>query len=185
MTATKKTHSIAFRNTSAFSLIELIAVIAIIISLVGISVGVFRYSKVRSIESRVRAEIKMLELALDSYKVDHGEYPQATSNPHGNLVNATNNAVTLYKALSGNAAGTDLVPDSTNKAYFTSFKFGKSGNLATNGSGEYFIIDSMDAPYHYLSGSSGSQSNKVTFDLWSLGVDQTDGTADDIANWKF
>jgi prepilin-type N-terminal cleavage/methylation domain-containing protein len=167
-----------------FTLVELLAVMAIIAIIAGLTIGAFSYANRRSVESRTKAEIKALELAIEAYKLDKGAYPASANTTRGTVSAAIANSKELYKALSGNSAGTSLAPDSGNRAYFTAFNDGKNGNI-TKDSGLYYILDPNRSPYNYIAGSPSVQTNKVSFDLWSFGIDGVNDTADDIANWKF
>ena len=58
-----------------FTLIELLIVVAIIAILAAIAVPNFLEAQTRAKISRVRAEQRTLDLALESYKVDNNKYP--------------------------------------------------------------------------------------------------------------
>jgi len=58
-----------------FTLIELLAVIAIIGILVGVVIGVGGNVRQKAAKSRAKAEIAAIELALERYKIDNGDYP--------------------------------------------------------------------------------------------------------------
>lgn len=174
---------------SAFTLVELLTVIAIIAILTGLVIGLFKVASTKQTESRARAEIKALELAIEAYKLDKGVYPISTNLPRSSGLQATLNSIVLYEALSGNAAGTGLSPDSTNRAYFTAFSSAKNGNLSTS-NGQYYIVSPTRDPYNYINFNSGTgltnQNNKASFDLWFFGIDgvNNEGTNDDITNWR-
>lgn len=58
--------------------------------------------------------------------------------------------------------------------------------LAKNWSGPYMkankdLIDPWDNPYKY---DAKGKRNQGSYDVWSVGPDGQDGTADDIGNWK-
>lgn len=62
------------------------------------------------------------------------------------------------------------------------------GNGSANWRGPYFNpevktvpLDPWGSPYQYR---SPGVKNPTTYDLWSLGPDKKDGTADDIGNWN-
>lgn len=44
------------------------------------------------------------------------------------------------------------------------------------------LLDAWDRPFHYRGGSNAAH-NRGRFDLWSVGPDGIDGSADDIGNW--
>jgi general secretion pathway protein G len=43
------------------------------------------------------------------------------------------------------------------------------------------LVDPWDNPYKY---ESKGKKNSGSYDIWSMGPDGQDGTADDIGNWK-
>lgn len=59
----------------AFTLIELLIVVAIIAILAAIAVPNFLEAQVRSKVARVRADLRTLTTGLESYRVDHNAYP--------------------------------------------------------------------------------------------------------------
>jgi len=94
-----KTHSRS--GKSAFTLIELMAVITIIVILAGLVVGGLGYVNERQARSKAQVQIALLSKALEEYKLDMGQYPP-TSNRNGNITGpaGTNtSAVSLYQAL--------------------------------------------------------------------------------------
>jgi prepilin-type N-terminal cleavage/methylation domain-containing protein len=64
------------RRTHAFTLLELLAVMAILLILAGISFGLIRGVKQRANLARARAELSHLAQALEEYKRYYGDYPQ-------------------------------------------------------------------------------------------------------------
>lgn len=66
---------------NAFTLIELLIVVAIIAILAAIAVPNFLEAQVRAKVSRVKSDLRSLATALESYVVDHNHYPYG----HGNL----------------------------------------------------------------------------------------------------
>ena len=65
--------------TRAFTLIELLAVIAIIAILAGLLLNTAGYIQKKGAMSRAETEIAALTVALENYKTDNGEYPQGTN----------------------------------------------------------------------------------------------------------
>jgi len=61
---------------SAFTLIELLAVMAIIAILVSLSVGLVRGAQQRAAIARSRGDLAALAQALEAYKQFYGDYPQ-------------------------------------------------------------------------------------------------------------
>ena len=148
---------------AAFTLIELITVMAIILVLAGLILGVAGYSQTKASSSRASAEIKALESAIESYKTDNGTYPRdATStdllNPQQNYdpassgkPNYQSTSEFLYEALSGYLPTTYGVIPSTptppaGKSYFT-FQPNQLG-IATGATGA--TTATPTSPYMYI-----------------------------------
>ena len=66
-------------SVSAFTLIEMLTVLAIIVILTSMVISVGVYVQKRSALARSAGEIKMLEAACGSYKSDNGSYPRDTA----------------------------------------------------------------------------------------------------------
>jgi prepilin-type N-terminal cleavage/methylation domain-containing protein len=64
-------------RSRAFTLIELLIVVAIIAILAAIAVPNFLEAQVRAKVSRAQADMRSLATALESYVVDHNKYPRA------------------------------------------------------------------------------------------------------------
>jgi prepilin-type N-terminal cleavage/methylation domain-containing protein len=71
----------------AFTLIELLIVVAIIAVLAGLTLGTMGFVNRKGAESRARAEVAALAAAIESYKLEFGVYPL--------------DATTLYADLTG------------------------------------------------------------------------------------
>lgn len=110
------------RKLRAFTLIELLIVVAIIAILAAIAVPNFLEAQVRSKVSRVRSDMRSLATGLESYYIDNNQYPAMTltkaDSPDSQFtqVNATNFART-FRIRNGNALGTLTTP----VAYLTSY----------------------------------------------------------------
>ncbi|MSU65560.1 MAG: prepilin-type N-terminal cleavage/methylation domain-containing protein [Opitutus sp.] len=73
------------RWTTAFTLIELLTVIAVIAILAGIALGSVRGVKQRANIARARSELAVLAIALEEFKRHYGDYPKtgpALANSH-------------------------------------------------------------------------------------------------------
>lgn len=67
---------------SGFTLIELLIVVAIIAILAAIAVPNFLEAQTRSKIARVQADMRSIATALESYRVDHNNYPPSNA-PQG------------------------------------------------------------------------------------------------------
>src|SRR3954447_16527999 len=60
----------------AFTLVEMLVVMAVIIVLAGLILGTSSYVQKKGARSRAEAEIAAMSAALESYKADNGIYPR-------------------------------------------------------------------------------------------------------------
>jgi prepilin-type N-terminal cleavage/methylation domain-containing protein len=160
----------------AFTLIELLIVMAIIIVLAGLILATAGYVQKKGQRSRAEAEIAAFSAALENYKADNGVYPSTPetnallANKMGDPTAATyqNASLAVYKLISGDADNSaDRSAES--KSYFTF----KPNQLSPTDQTQkvLFIRDPFGNSYGYstvkASGPSGSDGYNPTFDLWS------------------
>ncbi|GAB4318472.1 MAG: hypothetical protein Kow0059_11990 [Candidatus Sumerlaeia bacterium] len=77
------------RSRKAFTLIELLIVVAIIAILAAIAVPNFLEAQVRSKVSRAKADMRSLATALEAYAVDNNKYPVSWARQDGTAKNPT------------------------------------------------------------------------------------------------
>src|SRR5205085_2363205 len=116
----------SFRAAGAFTLIELLIVMAITIVLAGLILATADYVQKKGYRSRAEDEIAAISAALENYKADNGVYPITTDtdalkpNTMGDPTNAkyTSASLALYKLISGDANNdSNRVVEA--KSYFT------------------------------------------------------------------
>ena len=174
-----------FRN-AAFTVVELLIVMAIILVLAGLILATSGYVQRKGARARTEAEIAAISAALESYKADHGIYPRdaRTDALRSRAPDPTAFApasLYLYDQLAG---ATDGSRTQTGKSYF-SFKPNQL-NPSDQNQNVTFIRDPFGNSYGY---STAYQANPAdgynpTFDLWSTAnaepaTDQTQW----IKNW--
>lgn len=173
-----------------FTLVELLVVISIIAILASLTLGVSGYAKDKAGRSRAQAEIAALETALESYKIENGDYPKNSStnfpNPKSvpaNEGNYRDAAKLLFKELSGGR--TKLSDTPTGKIYF---EFKK--NQVQGFDKEAYVSDPWKYAYGYNvktadEDASGAMSYNTGFpDLWTTaGEDNKDKQNKWITNW--
>jgi type II secretory pathway pseudopilin PulG len=185
----------AFRaaGASAFTVVELLIVMAIILILAGLILATSSYVQKKGARSHAEAEIAAMSAALENYKADNGIYPRS---PDTDLINAkagttpssttpdeyTKSSLYLYKMLTGDAdANRTIDATETGKSYFQ-FKPNQLGPTDQS-SAVIMIRDPFANSYGY---STAYQANSAkgynpTFDLWST-ANETDSSRW-IKNW--
>ena len=151
------------REQSAFTLIELLAVITIIGILAGLTLGAAGAVRRHGATSTAKAEVAALQAACDRYYADNSAYPIGTADP-----TKTNNpagATALFTNLVGSAT---LSVAPTTKRYFEP----KPAMVYTNGSPNYFIdpwgyaygynSDSTHAPLIWSTAGGGNTNRWIT-----------------------
>ena len=179
------------RYNAAFTLIELIVVIAIIIVLAGLILSTVGYVQKKGARSRAETEIAAMSAACESYKADNGIYPRdATTSDvldariSGNPTNYQSASLYLYKQLSGTNA--DRTPIAGAKSYFA-FKPNQLSPSDQTLPVE-FIRDPFGNSYGYstIQAATGDSTKgyNPTFDLWSTsGLTTTPPTAAITQQW--
>lgn len=175
----------------AFTIVELLIAIAIIIILAGLVLGTSGYVQKKGARSRAEAEVAAMSAACESYKADNGIYPRdATNNTTDNLDarNSGNPAaydsasLFLYDSLSGANDG-DRTTAAGVKSYF-SFKPNMLSPADQNRP-VTAVRDPFGNSYGY---STANQANTAsgynpTFDLWSTGGVISNASPPDQSQW--
>jgi type II secretory pathway pseudopilin PulG len=178
-------------TTSAFTLIELIVVIAIIIVLAGLILSTVGYVQKKGARSRAETEIAAMSAACESYKADNGVYPRdnATNGytdsldarTSGNPANYQSASLYLYTQLSATN------PDGSTIAGARSYFSFKPNMLSPRQSLPITaIVDPFGNSYGYSTANQAAPANgyNPTFDLWSTaGLTTTPPTATVTAQW--
>ena len=179
--------------TAAFTIVEVIVVMAIILVLAGLILATSGYIHKKSASSRAEAEIAAMSAGLESYKADNGAYPSA---PESNTLDARTAepelaayqaaSKVLFQGLSGDTDG-DGQPETDAKAYMT-FKSNQLGGTDST----TFVKDPFGNSYGYsTAGQAASDAGTAqtvgynpTFDLWSTcGSTDSSGQPGWVKNW--
>jgi prepilin-type N-terminal cleavage/methylation domain-containing protein len=165
---------------AAFSLVELMAVITIIVILASLVVGGMGFVSERQAKSRAQLQIALLSKALEQYKLDYGTYP-CTDNP----AKGEDTSKILFKALywdsdndgQGAAVG-KAAGDPDQKIYLPELdpENNKQGWTSGTPSLTTKILDPWGKEYRYrtamsCAGKPNSNTQNPDFDLWSVGKD--------------
>lgn len=189
------------RCEKAFTLIELLTVIAIIVILMSLILSVAGFVQDKASRDRARAEIAALSASMESYKADNGIYPMDaassdTVDPTAGGMPAAASSLFLYKELSGDNAG---APDfqrtggeRDNKVYFE-FET-KKGMVKRAPDGKVLGLTDPWGNYYGYSTIQAAELQKTnpastlpgynpTFDLWSTANDATGNKEKWVTNW--
>ena len=173
----RKRHSFVVTKVGAFTIVEVLIVIAIILVLAGLILATSGYVQTKGKRSRAEAEIAAISTALENYRADNGIYPIDAANGTTNALDARTMlnptavqyaaaSVFLYKELSGDPIG-NRIP--TGKSYFAF----KPYMLLPKDQAQ--AVSAIADPFGYSYGySTAYQANPAkgynpTFDLWSTG----------------
>src|SRR5437879_11118674 len=115
------------RGYNAFTLIELIVVVGVIIILTGLVLSTVGYARKKGARARAETEIAAVSAACESYKADNGVYPRDTTN------NTTDNLAALTSQTPPDPLPTSYNP--SNAAY-SSASFYLYGQLSGNINGD-------------------------------------------------
>ena len=199
-------------KSDGFTLVELLVVISIITLLAGLTIATMGGAQTSAARNRTKGEISALSVAIESYKIDNGDYPRdtntdgldaTTSTSSGALVSTTPTSymlasLALYKALSCDGVDgstPDRVLSTAEKAagrvYF-SFKSGMLYPKAPAGSTTTVtaLLDPFRNVYGYSTknladvqaGAATPGGYNPTFDLWST-ADHDQAGATPTAAW--
>ena len=173
-------------TTTAFSLVELLVVITIIIVLAGLVLSTMGYVRKKGARARAETEIAAISAACESYKADNGIYPRgnaadpSTGTPpfdtdnldakaEGNPSNYAAASLLLYKVLSGDInANRQIDAGETGKSYFA-FKPNMLLPAPPSLADVTAIRDPFGNSYGYSTANQADSTKgyNPTFDLWS------------------
>jgi type II secretory pathway pseudopilin PulG len=183
-------------SSRAFTILELVTVISIIIVLAGLILATSGYVQKKGARSRAETEIAAMSAALENYKADNGIYPRGNANlsnttPYdtdkldarsaGSPSTYQSACLFLYKQLSGDS-NANLQPPAGAKSYFSFKPQMLNGAKDSNGNltSVTYIRDPFGNSYGYSTAYQAdidagtnppTHGYNPTFDLWS-----TDGT---------
>jgi type II secretory pathway pseudopilin PulG len=173
---------------NAFTLIELVLVVGIIMVLAGLVLSTVGYARKKGARARAETEIAAISAACENYKADNGVYPRDAPTTDSLDTTAAIN-ISNYQAASqymyGQLAGDpdlDGVPNSNSKAYM---QF-KPNMLGTDTNNKVYPRDPFGNSYGYSTrmAATGSGGYNPTFDLWSTaGLTTGNDSTQWIKNW--
>src|SRR6266496_1702741 len=164
------------RFNCAFTLIELIVVITVIVILTGLVLSTVGYAQKKGARARAETEIAAISAALESYKADNAIYPRdnttdnldARQNFDATQAVYQNASLYLYNVLFGATNGS-RTPNAGARSYFTF----KPNQLSPSDQAQpiAFIRDPFGNSYGYSTANQADPATpkgyNPTFDLWS------------------
>jgi prepilin-type N-terminal cleavage/methylation domain-containing protein len=174
--------------SAGFTLIELMTVIAVAGSLMGMVLGIQRYASNKSARSRCTAEVVAMAAAAEAYKTDNAVYPRSdetdalSSASEGGVVDYIDSNLAFYRMISGDvdANGKADVSQGVSNPAPVYMEF-KALQLRMIAGSVAYIRDPWDtgsskSPYGYSTkrlsliergNDDASAGRNVSFDLWS------------------
>ena len=186
-----------------FTLMELLIVMTIIASLVGITAAAAGMMQKKARRLKADAQVESISLGLEKYKLEYSEYPAVKGQQKAEFdgLNYTvAGARMLYQALSGD--GTSAIKGLSGRPSNGKLNESRDGEVflasadpantaagmvaQIGDSSNYFLQDPFEKPYQYKSKGDTTREadlhNPETFDLWSFGYDDT-GNASEAEKW--
>lgn len=162
-------------KSHSFTMIELLAVIAIILVLAGILIGGINFASRKAEDAQTQSKFEALETALESFKAEYGYYPICTSIDEVRFQEDADDASKPKIKLGGK-----MYPfvKKNGGAAFIDVLFVASNASGADANSKY--LDAWDNAFRY---QCPGTHNKQKYDLWSYGQDERDNTEDDIKNW--
>ena len=154
---------------AAFTLIELMVVITIIIILAGLVIGGMEYANQRSASEKAKTQIALLSKGIEEYKLDMGGYPATNDITTTSGSNGTVTSFILFNALYWTPVSSSqriYLPEldpATSKQGWTSVT---TSTITDPWGNQYCYRSSSNA-----TGGPNSATVNPDFDLWSMGKD--------------
>ncbi len=163
-------------STRAFTLIELVVVLGLILVLTGLVLSTVGYARKKGARARAETEIAAMSAALENYKADNAIYPASSDTNNLNAQTSFNPSayqaasLYLYNALFGATAGS-RTPNTGARSYFV-FKPNMLFPPDQSQTVQY-IQDPFGNSYGYstidnpVANPNPTPGFNPTFDLWS------------------
>jgi prepilin-type N-terminal cleavage/methylation domain-containing protein len=168
-------------KSPSFTLIELMAVVAIIAILAGLVLGGAGAVRQRAARGQAKAEIAAIEAGLARYQMDFGSYPISSGiTPSGaNYPGIPSGYINAGQVLFTNLWGAPNYTDTTaGRKQYLNVK-----PSMVNTSGVNYFIDPWGYAYGYYWDGVKSLNGGAVPDVWSTGGQNGTGTQTNRAKW--
>lgn len=182
------------RQRGAFTLLELLIVMALISAIAALGLGSMKFALNKGASSKTKALMKMVELGLEKYQLENGEYPEfgGTGTPTLSTFDSKGSWL-LYEVITGdgdkskggtNAANGDI---DTNETPLLDDVFtgndDKFSYVEKDSAGNFVLVDGWGNPLQYRRADETDYIERNgTYDLWSYGTVE-DGVAPSEESW--
>jgi len=173
----------------SFTLVELMAAMAIIAILAGLGVKGMQFANQAQAEAATKANMVKVDVILENFKKKYGFYPQQSTAGNMNLAPSLKDISGGGYLSSVDDLLTPLIDDYTsqkNSGLFSTSSSDEDGDSSSDDTiSAVNFTDGYGANFQY---KCPGDNNKLGYDLWSMGADGKDSTADekldDITNWE-
>ncbi len=168
----------AARRLRYFTMIEVLAVIAIILILVGLSFGAYNAVQKSRANARTESSLSTLNVVLQAFKTKYGYFPQTDGSPYPVYVckGVSSSGVKSSKFILGADAYNFLSSELLKSAVQDGTDGGHPLLVVTDGFKD--PVDGKDKSFIYY--RCPGETNKDSYDLLSAGPDRKLNTNDDI-----
>ncbi|MBO4304168.1 MAG: prepilin-type N-terminal cleavage/methylation domain-containing protein [Lentisphaeria bacterium] len=144
----------------AFTLVEILAVISIIAILAGMTVGVSSLVMRKSADTKTRAAMKNVEIALERFREANGYYPPSRGG-----------TISIFRFVKAPDTTTPegLREDALSKLFDEKFRSANTCPITISGTQYLYIVDAYGNPLVYR---CPGYFNKGKYDLGSTGKDE-------------
>lgn len=160
------------RSRKAFTIIELLTVIAVVAILMAIAFGIYRSVNERGQMTRAEAEIAALAQALEQYRNHYGDYPWIPGTTE------EQRSERLYEALNGERGPTGMRLNPKGRVFIERERFRLANPNEPDASGNY-LMDPWNNRYQYYykrQADDGAAWENASYVLFSKGPS---GNSDD------
>ena len=150
-----------------FTLVEILAVMAIIAILMGIGIGVYGLAMDKAKRAKTESLIKKIEVALEAYKAQHGYYIQ-TFGENVFYLDAVDGDIINPPSAPLNGTTNPEYNPKNNFAKFIDLESTRNSNTIKDKDGRYYLVDAWGFPIYYR---CPGNKNTSSFDVVSTGPD--------------
>ena len=184
---------LARNDSRGFTLVELLTVVTIIVILSGMVIGVSSFVNRKAAVSKATTQLELFNTQITNYQIDAGYYPTTTEQDP-----EAKSGLIIYRMLYCDGVGPDGIvgtgddgaldgrPDEGLTPYLPDMDPNTNPRNLIDKKGTPLpvsVVDPWGNAWRYRNQKGANDQQNPDFDLWSLGPDGKNGTADDIKNW--